>query len=71
MKYLISLLVLVSVNAFAEEDLFAQFDRTVCQTDTITKEVTCTLDGKKVPSSLDKKQALTTTDDEIETSVIE
>jgi hypothetical protein len=71
MKYLFSLLVLVSMNAFAEEDLFAQFERTICQPDTITKEVTCSLDGKKVPVNPDKKQALSNAEGETEESVIE
>ncbi|MGZ5279328.1 MAG: hypothetical protein ACXWC9_05270 [Pseudobdellovibrionaceae bacterium] len=56
MRILFCIVFLSSFSAFAEEDLFAKFDRTNCKTDVKTKEVVCTLDGKKVPSGLDKKK---------------
>ncbi len=67
MKYLVSLLVLVSIQAFAEEDLIAQFERTVCKTEAKTKKVVCSLDGKQVPSELENKHAQqNSTDDELD-----
>ncbi len=67
MKILMASLLFLSLNALAaEDDLMAQFERTVCKTNEKTKEVSCTLDGKKVPSEIDKKKQAQAIDDELD-----
>jgi len=68
MRRLFCIVFLISFSAFAEDDYFAQFERTNCKTNVKTKEVVCTLDGKKVPSELDKKKqsAQIENDDELD-----
>jgi hypothetical protein len=58
MKLLLPIILLFSAaTALAEEDLIAAFERTECKIDKKTKEEVCTLDGKKLPTELQKKQA--------------
>jgi hypothetical protein len=68
MRILFCIVFLLSTSVFAEEDLFATFDRTKCKVEEKTKEEICTLDGKRIPSGLDKKKqsAKTVKDDELD-----
>lgn len=71
MKLLLPIILLFStVTAFAEEDLIAAFERTHCKVDQKTKEEVCTLDGKKLPNELQKKQALQSAAQDSELDVV-